>query len=178
MKPLLVLFAALSAVLMATASTPIEEFLAPAASGTRTVYFRVVLEKRNGIDMRENFMPKDMIAAIEKQGASVRPNRTSANVGYWIFFKNGDFVTVDVVNNAPMTNLPYAKLGEFFADAPHSGPKWSRESENLVIGQRYYSVRILPANDPATGGRKGEVEIAVLDGKDKVYYYFGNFVSK
>lgn len=177
MKFLVALFVAVAASLFAAAATPVEDFLAPAISGKGTVYFRVVLEKRNGIDMREYSMPKDMIAAIEKAGAAVRPVRTSANVSYWIFFKNGDFITCDLVNNPLMTNLPYAKLGEFFADAPHDGPKWHREGENLVIGQRYYSVRVLPANDSATGGRKGDVEIAVLDNREKIYYYFGTFIS-
>ena len=178
MKFLFAAVIACASSLFAAAASPVEEFLAPATSGKGAVIFRVVLEKRNGIDMREFSMPKDMIAALEKEGASVRPVRTSANVCFWIFFKNGDFVSCDVVNNAQATNLPYPKLMEFFADAPHDGPKWHREGENLVIGRRYYSVRVLPANDPATGGRKGEVEIAVLDNQEKLYYYFGNFISK
>jgi hypothetical protein len=175
MKSFPILLTALSLTLAAAAA---EDPLAPAMAGRDTVYFRVVLEKKNGVDMRENAMPKEIIQAVEKQGASVRPIRTSAHVGYWIFYKNGDFVACDVINNPAMTKLPYDKLGEYFADAPHNGPKWSREGENLVIGDRYYSIRTLPASDPATGGRKGEVEIAVLDGKEKIYYYFGNFVSK
>lgn len=178
MKILFTLVLALASVAFAAASTPAEDFLAKAISGKGTVFFRVVLEKRNGVDMREYAMPKDMIAAIEKAGASVRPIRTSAIVGFWIFFKNGDYATCDVVNNPPMTNLPYPKLLEFFSDAPHDGPKWHVEGENLVIGNRYYSVRVLPANDAATGGRKGEVEIAVLDNRDKIYYYFGTFISQ
>jgi hypothetical protein len=48
----------------------------------------------------------------------------------------------------------------------------------LVIGQRIYSVRTLPADDKVTGGKKGEVEIAVLYGKDKVYYYFGTIIRE
>lgn len=178
MKLLPALLFALSTVLVAHASTAVEDFLAPAMSGRGTVYFRIALEKRNGIDMRENTMPKDMIKALEKEGASVRPNRTNLNVGYWIFFKNGDFATCDVVNEPTAANLTYEKLGPYFADAPHNGPKWSLEGETLAIGQRYYAVRILTENDPATGGRKGEVEIAVLSGGDKVYYYIGTFISK
>ena len=178
MKYLLVLVITLATVLHSAAAPAVEELLAPALSGKRTVYFRVALEKKNGIDMRENAMPKDMLQALEKKGAAVRPVRTAANVSYWIFFKNGDFAACDVVNNAAAANLPYDKLGEFFSDAPHDGPKWSREGENLVIGDRTYAVRVLPANDPATGGRKGEVEVAVVDGKEKIYYYFGSFIAK
>lgn len=163
---------------MARASAPIQDFLAPAKSGSRAVYFRVALEKKNGIDMRENSMPKDLIVSLEKQGASVRPNRADTNVGYWIFFKNGDFATCDIVNEPKAANMTYAKLVPYFADAPHDGPKWNLEGETLAIGPRYYSVRILTANDPATGGRKGEVEIAVLSGGEKLYYYFGTFISK
>ena len=178
MKTLATLLFILAAALAASASTPIEDFLAPAEAGRSTVYFRVVLEKKNGVDMRENSMPKDIIQSLEKAGASVRPNHTKANVSYWIFFKNGDFATCDIVNEPTAVNMPYEKLGPYFADAPHNGPKWSIEGESLAIGQRYYSVRVLTANEPATGGRKGEVEIAVLSGGDKVYYYFGNFISK
>ena len=178
MKHLLISVIAFASLLNCAVASPVEELLAPALSGTRTVYFRVALEKKNGIDMRENAMPRDILQALEKKGAAVRPVRTTANVSYWIFFKNGDFATCDVVNNAAATNLSYEKLGEFFSDAPHAGSKWSREGENLVIGDRTYSVRVLPANDPATGGRKGEVEIAVVDGKEKIYYYFGSFIAK
>jgi hypothetical protein len=174
----LVLLLALTTAVVAPAATPLEELLAPAMSGKGTVYFRVAFERRNGIDMREYSMPKDMIEALEKQGASVRPNRTDANVSYWIFFKNGDFATCDIVNQPEAANLSYAKLVPYFADAPHDGPKWSRSGDTLVIGKRYYSVQVLPANDPATGGRKGEVEIAVLDGAGKkLYYYFGTMIS-
>ena len=178
MKSLLLLLLALSAAVVARASTTVEELLAAAVMGKGTVYFRVALEKKNGVDMREYSMPKDMIQSIEKQGASVRPNRTDANVSYWIFFKNGDFATCDIVNQPEAANLPYAKLGPYFADAPHDGPKWSREGENLRIGRRYYSVEVLTANDPVTGGRKGDVEIAVVDSSGKkLYYYFGSMVS-
>ena len=178
MKSLATLLFALSTVLVAHATTAIEELLAPAMVGKGTVYFRIALEKKNGIDMREYSMPKDMIQALEKEGASVRPNRTNANVSYWIFFKNGDFATCDVINQPDSANLPYAKLVPYFADAPHDGPKWSREGETLLIGRRYYSVRVLTANDPATGGKKGEVEIAVVDGSgNKLYYYFGKMIS-
>jgi len=177
MKYLLVLLVAIATVLKSAAASPVEDLLAPALSGTRTVYFRVVLEKKNGVDLRENAIPKDILQSIEKQGAAVRPVRTATFVSYWIFFKNGDLAICDVVNNPAAANLPYDKLGELFADAPHEGPKWSREGENLVIGEHYYSVRVLPANDPATGGRKGEVEVAVVDGKEKLYYYFGSFIS-
>jgi len=178
MKSLVLLVFALSATVIAPAGTAVDELLAPAISGRRTVYFRVAFEKENGVDMREYAMPKDIIASLEKRGASVRPNRTPANVSYWIFFKNGDFATCDVVNEPEASTLPYAKLVPYFADAPHDGPKWSRSGETLVLGKRYYSVRVLPANDPVTGGRKGEVEIAFLDGGgSKLYYYFGTIVS-
>lgn len=178
MKSLATLLLLLATALAAPAATPIEDFLAPAVAGRGTVYFRVVLEKKNGVDIRENTMPKDMIQSLEKAGASVRPNHTNANVSYWIFYKNGDFATCDIVNEPSAVNLPYEKLGPYFADAPHTGPKWSIEGESLAVGQRYYSVRVLTANDPATGGRKGEVEIAILSGGDKVYYYFGKFISQ
>jgi hypothetical protein len=178
MKSLLLLLLALSTAMVAHASTPIEELLAPALSGKGAAYFRVVLELRSGMDMRENTMPKELIQSLEKQGASVRPIRTNANVSYWIFFKNGDFATCDVVNDPANSNLPYEKLVPYFSDAPHSGQKWSVEGESLVVGPRYYSVRILTANDPATGGRKGEVEIAIRNSAGRAYYYFGTFISK
>jgi hypothetical protein len=128
--------------------------------------------------MREYSMPKDIIQSLEKSGASVRPNRTPKNVSYWIFFKNGDFAICDVVNNPAIVNMPYEKLQEYFSDAPHDGPKWSREGEILVVGRRYYSARVLSADDPKTGGRKGEVEIAVMGGSDtKLYYYFGTMLN-
>jgi hypothetical protein len=178
MKSLPLLLLALSTAVIAHASTAIEELLAPALSGKGTAYFRVALEFRNGMDMRENSMPKKLIQSLEKEGASVRPNRSNTNVGYWIFFKNGDFATCDVVNDPTNANLSYEKLGPYFSDAPHSGQKWSVEGESLVIGSRYYSVRVLPANDPATGGRKGEVEIAIRNSSGRGYYYLGTFVSK
>ena len=174
MKFIPALFIALSLALAATAA---EGPLSPALAGSRNVYFRVVLEKPNGFDMRENAMPKSVIDAIERRGASVRPNHTSAIVSYWIFFKNGDFAVADIINDAAKANLPYGKLEVEFADAPRNGPKWNMEGENLVIGDRNYSIRTLTANEPGTGGRKGEVEIAVLDGKEKVYFYFGAFVA-
>jgi hypothetical protein len=178
MKSLLLLSLALSTVLVAHASTTIEELLAPALSGKGKAYFRVALEAKGGMDMRENSMPKDLIQSLEKEGASVRPNRSDTNVSYWIFFKNGDFAACDIVNNAANANLSYEKLGPYFSDAPPSGQKWSVEGESLVIGPRYYSVRVLAANDPATGGRKGEVEIAIRNSAGRAYYYFGTFVSK
>lgn len=178
MKSLVLLFFALSTAALAPAASIVQDLLAPAISGKGTVYFRVALEKRNGIDMRELSMPKDLIQALEKKGAAVRPNRTPANVSYWIFFKNGDFATCDIVNEPAAANMPYEKLVPYFADAPHDGPKWSREGESLVIGKRYYSVRVLAANDLVSGGLKGEVEIAVTDsGGSKIYYYFGTMVS-
>ena len=177
MKSLAALLLVFSLTVAARAADSIGDFLAPAISGKGTVYFRVALEKRNGIDLRENSMPKSLIQALEKQGASVRPNHTDANVSYWIFFKNGDFATCDVLNEPASANLPYEKLGPYFADAPHNGPKWSLEGDTLSIGQRYYSVRVLAEDEPATGGRKGEVEIAVLSGGDKLYYFFGRFIS-
>lgn len=176
MKSLLAVLVVLSVTHFARA-TPAQDLLAPAIAGQGTVYFRVAFEKKNGIDMRENAMPKDIIQAIEKEGGSVRPNRTDSNVSYWLFFKNGDFATCDVVNDAAHAQLSYKKLGEFFADAPRQGPKWSVSGEDLTIGRRYYSVRVLTADDPATGGRKGEAEIAVTDDRGKVYYYFGSFIQ-
>ena len=177
MKSLFALLLTLTAAVALPASE-IKDLLAPAASGRGTVYFRVALEKRNGIDMREYVMLKDMITELEKRGASVRPERKDTNVSYWIFFKNGDLATCDVVNMADKTHQSYQQLQEYFADAPHDGGKWSISGEDLVIGQRIYSVRTLPADDKVTGGKKGEVEIAVLYGKDKVYYYFGTIIRE
>lgn len=177
MKSLLALVLALAAAASVSASEA-KELLGPALAGRGTVYFRVALEKRNGIDMREYVMLKDMITALEKQGASVRPERKDVNVSYWIFFKNGDFATCDVVNQADKTHQNYAQLQDYFSDAPHNGGKWSLSGEDLVINQRVYSVHTLTADDKVSGGRKGEVEIAVLYGKDKVYYYFGTIISE
>lgn len=182
MKSLTLLFFALGLaaqpVLAEDAVSPFEKLFGPALAGSGTVIFRVALEKRNGVDMRENVMPKDLIQSLEKEGASVRPERKDTNVSFWIFQKSGYFVTCDVVNNAAVARYPYAKLLEYFADAPHDGPRWNRAGEDLMIGRRYFAVRILPADDPATGGKKGEVEIAVLDGDKKVYYYFGTIIQK
>jgi hypothetical protein len=177
MKSLFALFLVAAAALSASASE-IKDLLGPAAAGRGTVYFRVALEKRNGIDMREYVMLKDLIQALEKQGASVRPERNDANVSYWIFFKNGDFATCDVLNEPAKTHQSYAQLQEYFSDAPHNGGKWALSGEDLVIGQRVYSVRTLPADDPKTGGKQGEVEIAVLYGQDKMYYYFGSIIKE
>jgi len=143
--------------------------------GRANVYFRVVLEKANGIDMRANVMPQQAIEALERQGKAVRPSRTSANVGYWAFFRNGDFATAEVLNNPGLSDLSYEKLEELFMKAPRDGTKW-KKGEHLSIGTREYAVRVLEADDPATGGRKGEVEVAVLKGGKKLYYYVGSFV--
>jgi hypothetical protein len=105
----------------------------------------------------------------------LRSSRTSANVGYWAFFKNGDFATAEVLNNPGLADLSYEKLEELFLKAPRDGTKW-KKGENLSIGTREYSVRMLDADDPATGGRKGEVEVAVIKGGTKLYYYFGSLV--
>jgi len=160
------------------ATSSFASIFGPAMDGTGTVIIRIDLEKRNGVDMRENVMLKDLIASLEKEGASVRPERKDTNVSFWIFEPKGYFVTCDIVNNPEVARYGYAKLKEYFADAPHDGPKWNRSGEDLMIGRRFFSVRVLPANDPATGGKKGEVEIAVLDGEKKVYYYFGTIVRK
>ncbi len=177
MKSLFALFLTLAAAVSLSASE-VQDLLGPAAAGRGTVYFRVALEKRNGIDMREYVMLKDIIQSIEKAGASVRPVRKDVNVSYWIFFKNGDFATCDVVNTPAKVHQTYAQLQEYFSDAPHSPDKWSISGEDLVIGQRIFSVRTLPADDAVTGGKKGEVEIAVLYGQDKVYYYFGSIIRE
>ena len=155
-----------------------DQLFGPALAGTGTVIFRVALEKRNGVDMRENFMLKELIQTLEKEGASVRPERKDTNLSFWIFQKNGYFATCDVVNNTAVARYSYAKLLEFFADAPHDGPRWNRAGEDLLIGRRYFSVRILTADDPVSGGRKGEVVVAVLDGDKPVYFYVGSFLQK
>lgn len=155
-----------------------EDALATAFAGKRNVYLRVVLEKPNGIDMRANVMPKEIIDMLEKQGKAVRPSRTSANVGYWAFFKGGDFATCEIVNNPSMADLPYAKIDGVFAGAPHDGTKWKKKGEVLTVGGREYSVRVLEADDAATGGKKDEIEIAVLKDTKKVYYYFGTLIQK
>ncbi len=181
MKSLLLLLATVALVVSpsrgAESASSFESLFGPALDGTGAVIIRVDLEKRNGVDMRENVMLKDVIAALEKEGASVRPERKDTNVSFWIFQKNGRFVSCDVVNNPPVAHYSRAKLLEYFSDAPINGPKWNRAGEDLVIDRRYFSVRVLPANDPVTGGRKGEIEIAVLDGDKKVYYYFGSVVK-
>jgi hypothetical protein len=175
MKFLLTLCFALS---LTAAATAADDPLGPAIAGRRNVYFRVVLEKANGVDMRENMLPKDVIKAVEKQGAPTRPVRTKPIVSYWVFFKNGEFSSSDVVGAATQPNLSYEQLEAKFGKSLHDGPTWNREGENLIIGEFTHSFRVLTANDPVTGGRKGEVEIAVLNGKDKVYYFFGTFVEK
>jgi hypothetical protein len=136
-----------------------------------------VLEKANGIDMRANVIPQKIIDQLEKQGKTVRPSRTSANVGYWAFFRNGDFATCEIYNNPSMADLPYPKLEELFSAAPHDGTNW-KKGDTLVIGSREYSVRLLTNDDAVTGGKRGEVEIAVLKDRKKVYYYFGTLLEK
>jgi hypothetical protein len=175
MKTLLTLCFALSLSLTAIAA---DDPLAPAITGRRNVYFRVVLEKANGVDMRENMLPKGIIRAVEKQGAPARPNRTSSIVSYWVFFKNGEFASSDVIGTSATPNLTHDQLEAKFGRSLHDGPNWNREGENLIIGEFTHSIRVLNANDPVTGGRKGEVEIAVLNGLDKVYYFFGSFVEQ
>ena len=175
MKTFLTLCLATSLTLAATAA---DDPLAPAIAGRRNVYFRVVLEKANGVDMRENMLPKDVIKAVEKQGAAARPIRASSIVSYWVFFKNGEFSSSDVLGKSTQPNLTYDQLEVKFGKSLHDGPTWNREGENLIIGEFTHSIRVLGANDPVTGGHKGEVEIAVLNGKDKVYYFFGTFVEK
>ncbi len=172
---ILTLLPGLSLTLMANAA---EGTLAAALSGKRNTYLRVVLEKPNGIDMRANVMPKELIERLEKQGKAVRPSRTSANVGYWAFFKGGDFATCEIINNPGMADLPYAKIDEVFAGAPRDGTKWQAGGEILTIGGREYSVKLLEADDAATGGKRGEIEIAVMKDKRKLYYYFGTLIRK
>lgn len=154
----------LSLALVANAA---QDTLALAFSGKRNVYLRVALEKPNGIDMRANVMPQNIIDMLEKQGKAVRPSRTSANVGYWSFFKGGDFATCEIVNNPGMADLSYSQLEQVFAGAPHDGTKWEMKGDLLIVGGREFSVRLL-ANDDATGGKRGEIEIAVLKNKKKV----------
>ena len=116
---------------------------------------------------------------LEKQGKAERPSRTTANnVGYWAFFKGGDFATCEVINNPKMADLPYEKLESVFAGAPHDGTKWKKKRDVLIVGGREYAVRLLNADDTATGGKMGEVEIAVTQDSKKVYYYFGTLVQK
>jgi outer membrane protein OmpA-like peptidoglycan-associated protein len=151
--------------------------LASAFDRTENAYFRVALEKANGIDMRANVMPAAVIAELERQGKAVRPSRTNANVGYWAFLSTGDFVTAEIVNNPRLANLGYAELEELFASAPRDGTKWQK-GEALTIGKREFSVGRLDADDPGTGGKRGEVEIAVLEGGKKAYYYYGRLIEK
>lgn len=171
---ILILLIGLSLALVANAA---EDAFATAFAGERNVYIRVVLEKPNGIDMRANIMPKEIIDMLEKQGKAVRPSRSSANVGYWAFFKGGDFATVEIINNPIMADLPYAAIDVVFAGAPHDGTKWKKMGDVLTVGGRECSVRVLEADDAATGGKKDEVEIAVLKDKKKVYYYFGKLIQ-
>jgi len=145
--------------------------------GRKNVYVRVSLERPNGIDMRARVMPQRTIDALEKQGKAVRPSRTSANVSYWAFFANGDFATADVVNNPALSDLSHQRLESLFQKAPRDGTMW-KKGPRLVIGPREFSVRLLDADDPVTGGRKGELEIAVVEGGDKRYYYFGSIVRE
>jgi hypothetical protein len=153
------------------------EPFASAFDRSENVYFRVDLEKPDGIDMRANVMPAATIAKLERQGKAVRPSRTRDNVSYWAFFKSGDFATAEVVDNPRLANLDYAGLEELFANAPRDGTKWTA-GEGLTIGKRQFSVGRLDAHDTATGGRRGEVEIAVVHDGRKVYYYYGRLVEK
>ena len=173
MKTILFIIVA-SLVLTAKAA---EDPLAAAFAGRGNVYLRVALEKPNGIDMRANVMPPQIIDQLEKQGKAVRPSRTGANVGYWSFFENGDFATCEIMNNPSMADLSYLKLEELFLAAPRDGTKW-KKGDGLVIGGREYSIRLLDEDDASTGGKKGEVEIAVIKDKKKLYYYFGTLLKK
>jgi hypothetical protein len=168
----------LIALSLSLAAEAADDSLASTLSGKQNAYFRVVLEKPNGVDMRANVMPKEIIDMLEKQGKAVRPSRTSANVGYWCFFKGGDFATCEIINNPSMADLSYAKLEEVFAGAPHDGTKWKKKEDTLTVGGRDYLIRLLDADDDTTGGKKGEVEIAVIKDKKKVYFYFGSLLEK
>jgi outer membrane protein OmpA-like peptidoglycan-associated protein len=162
----------------ALAADPLrDDLLVSAFDRTDNVYFQVVLEKPNGIDMRAFVMPEEVIAEFERAGKAVRPSRTSANVSYWGFLETGDFVTADILNNPDLANLTYEQLEELFAQAPRDGTRWNK-SETLSIGRREYGIRMLDANDSISGGKKGEVEIAVLEAGRKVYYYFGHLRQK
>jgi hypothetical protein len=153
--------------------------LASAFMGKQNTYFKVVLEKPNGIDVRALALPKAYIDKFEREGKGeiVRALRTSKHYCYWAFFMNGDFATIDIVNDPSLVNLSYGQLEETFSDAPRDGTTWQMAG-NLRIGGGEYSVRLLEADDATTGGRAGEVELAVvMDGK-KVYYYYGSLIEK
>lgn len=145
--------------------------------GKENFYVRVLLEKPNGIDMRANVLPKQIIDALEKDGKVVRPSRTSANFGYMAFFGNGDFATMEVMNDASLADLSYDKLEGIFRGAPRDGTRWET-GDALRIGGRQFSARLLDADDAATGGKQGEIELAVVERGRKVYYYFGTLVEK
>jgi len=153
--------------------------LASAFMGKQNTYFKVVLEKPNGIDVRSLALPKAYIDKFEREGKGeiVRALRTSKHYCYWAFFMNGDFATIDIVNNPSLVNLSYGQLEETFSVAPRDGTTWQM-ARNLRIGDGEYSVRLLEADDVTTGGKAGEAELAVvMDGK-KVYYYYGSLIQK
>src|SRR5581483_4812340 len=137
-------------------------------SSDQDTYFRVALEKANGVDVRAQVIPAEIIATLEKQGKTVRPSRTDANVSYWAFFKNGDFATCDIINDPSKAHLSYEKLEALFARAPHDGTKWTNRSDHsIVVGERLYSV----TSDGA------ETTIALLQGDKEVYHYLGVFIT-
>lgn len=153
------------------------ESVEAAFAGTNNVYFRVTLETPNGIDMRENVMPKQVIKMLEKQGKSVRPTRSNTIISYWAFLKGGDFSTFEVINNPTYSELSYADLDKIFSETPRDGTKWNK-GRTLSIGGRGYSITSLSTDDVKTGGKAGEVELSVLKGKKKVYYYFGYLIQQ
>lgn len=185
MKPLVSVFAILIASLVSgCASSPAApKVTAPAALDTgKNAYFHVLLERPNGVDLRwGGKLPPSVLQTLEQQGKAVRPSRSPKFISYWAFMADGDFLTVDMINDPSPAHqdMSYAGLDMLFAGAPRAGTKWSKADGGLAIGTTRASIQQLAADDPASGGKAGEYVVAALDAAGKpVYYYVGTFVTE
>jgi len=134
-------------------------------SRERNVYFHVVLEKPNGVDIRARMIPQDEIAKAEAEGKQVRPTRDTQFVeSYWALLANGDFETFERYNYGKgppqATALTYSELDRLFASIPPQA-QWKRGAD-LQFGGTHFSVRAITTDDPGNGGKKGEIEFGWL----------------
>ncbi len=152
-----------------------DDALSSIFSGRQNVYFHVLLEKTNGVDIRARAMPKEVIAKAEAEGKQVRPTRDTQYVeSYWALLTDGSFKTFEYANygkGQPQgTALTYAELDQLFAPIPPL-TKWKRETD-LALGDTHFSVRAITVDDSGNAGKKGEIEIGWLEEGKPVYFYY------
>jgi hypothetical protein len=143
-------------------------------AGNRTVYLRVNLETRNGVDIRARTMPQQLIEKTEREGKQVRPTRgTNYVLSFWAFEANGSFKNFEWYNygtdKADTWSMSSRDLDEAFAVIPPAA-QWKYDGA-LIVGDVRFRVRILSADNEVSGGKKGEIEIAWLKNGQPVYFY-------